>query len=136
MSQAFGRDRRLRRAEDFRRAQGSGQRVRTPHFILVVVRSPEAGSPARMGLVVSRKVGNAVARNRVKRRVRELFRTWDGLLPAGIDLVVIAGPGSADVALEAIRREWSDVQDTLVKKTSRVLAEPPLATHVPRRRDR
>lgn len=136
MSQAFPRERRLRRAEDFRRAQGSGQRVRTPHFILVVVRGPTPGAPARMGLVVSRKVGNAVARNRVKRRVRELFRTWETLVPAGIDLVVIAGPGAAEVPLGEIRREWSDVQDAIVKKTARVLADPPLATHVPRRRDR
>jgi ribonuclease P protein component len=119
----------LRRAADFRRAQGSGLRVRTAHFILVVVKRPDPG-PSRLGLVVSRKVGNAVARNRVKRRVRELFRTWDGLLTAGVDLVLIAGPGSATLSLEEVRREWSGVQQMLAKKAQQALADPKEATHV------
>lgn len=120
------------RSADFRRARAEGARVRTAHFILVVVARAEPG-PLRLGLVVSRKVGNAVARNRVKRRVRELFRTTDDLLPPGVDLVVIAGPGSADTPLAAIRQEWSGVQQMLAAKARRALAQPAEGTHVGRR---
>lgn len=106
--------------------------MRTAHFILVVVARAEPG-PSRLGLVVSRKVGNAVARNRVKRRVRELFRTTSDLVPAGVDLVVIAGPGAADTSLAAIREEWSGVQHTLAAKALRALAPPAKGIHVGRR---
>lgn len=53
------------------------------------------GSRRRLGLTVSRRVGNAVQRNRVKRAVREWFRLWRWELEESIDLVVIARPGAA-----------------------------------------
>jgi ribonuclease P protein component len=56
---------------------------------------------------VSRRVGNAVARNRVKRRVREWFRREKRRLDAGRDYVVIARPGAA--ALPA-RELWAELE--------------------------
>ena len=55
-----------------------------------------AGSPPRLGLSVSRKVGDAVARNRVKRVLREQFAPVAAALPPGVDVVVIARPGVAE----------------------------------------
>ena len=49
----------------------------------------------RFGITVTRKVGNAVARNRIKRLVREACRRIGDLFPAGLDVVVIARPGAA-----------------------------------------
>jgi ribonuclease P protein component len=49
---------------------------------------------ARLGLVVSRKVGNAVRRNRWKRRIREVFRLVQAELPTGLDLVVLPRGGA------------------------------------------
>lgn len=51
----------------------------------------------RMGLAVSKSVGNAVTRNKVKRRFRQLARAKEGLLPSCCDLVIRAKPGAADV---------------------------------------
>ena len=61
-----------------------------------------------MGLVVSRAIGSAVRRNRVKRLCRECFRlsSW---LPDGVDLVVIARAGAPELGLEDVRAEWRAV---------------------------
>jgi ribonuclease P protein component len=104
--------------------------VRTPHFILVLGKGL-----GRLGLVVSRKSGNSVQRNRIKRLVRECFRSWPELLPAGVDLVVISLGPAPGLDLAKIRQEWSGVQQTLQKTAGRVLAQPGEATHVrPRKR--
>ncbi len=125
----FGPDRRLRSAADFRRLQQTGTRTRTRHFILILGRQATAALP-RLGLVVSRKSGNAVQRNRIKRLVRECFRGWPDLLPAGVDLVVISLGPAPDLDLAQIRKEWSGVQQTLRKSADRILAQPPPPTHV------
>lgn len=53
-------------------------------------------APARLGITASRRVGNAVERNRARRRVREWFRQHEPL-PQGLDVVVILRAGAADV---------------------------------------
>lgn len=63
-------------------------------MVLHVGRSP-AARPARVGLVVSKAVGNAVTRNRVKRRLRHLSRDQLGTTPAGVDVVIRALPPAA-----------------------------------------
>jgi ribonuclease P protein component len=60
---------------------------------------------SRLGLVVSKKVGKAHDRNRVKRLVREYFRTHRNDLVSRIDLVVVAKPGSAKLTGDALGLE-------------------------------
>ena len=62
------------------------------------------GGPARLGITVTRKVGNAVRRNRIKRLVREWFRTRKEQL-SGCDLVVIARRGASDLDLTSAAAE-------------------------------
>jgi ribonuclease P protein component len=123
--------------------QQLGKRVSCPHFVLLVAPRPEAkgedreGSPSRLGLVVTKKVGNAVARNRIKRVCRDCFRTWGDLLPPGIDLIVIAKEGADSLGASEVRAEWARVAETLRKKAldaSKAVARAQKTTHGSTRR--
>jgi len=93
----FGPSDRLLRAAEFRRVGEEGRRAANAWFVVLVRQRP--GEPSsqrvRLGITVSRKVGDAVVRNRVKRRIREWFRRARAAMRPGIDLVVIARSAAA-----------------------------------------
>jgi len=66
----------------------------------------EHGTP-RLGLSVSRKVGNAVTRNAVRRRLREVFNSCISELSGNLDLVVSARPTAAEATFDELREEFS-----------------------------
>jgi ribonuclease P protein component len=109
--------------------QAVGQRASTAHFVmLVAARESRDGRAngsgcARVGIVVTKKVGNAVQRNRIKRVCRECFRHWPDLVPDGIDLVVIARSGAYELGLEAVRTEWERARPALLKRCAAVLRD-------------
>lgn len=72
--------------------------------------------PSRLGIVVTKKIGNAVARNRVKRVCRECFRLWPDFVPEGIDLVVIAKEGAPELGLAAVRAEWERARKKVLER--------------------
>ena len=97
--QGLPRSRRLRSRKDFVRVQRTGRRRTSAHFVALVA-EPHASAETRenrLGVTVSRKVGSAVARNRVKRRIREHFRARPTASPVR-DLVVIARRGAAELS--------------------------------------
>jgi ribonuclease P protein component len=106
----FSRRDRLRSRRDFERLAREGARRSSPYFVVLLSRGPRrasagAGLRARLGVTASRKVGGAVVRNRVKRRIRDAFRRRRGLLPAELDVVVIARPGAASLSGPAVAEE-------------------------------
>ena len=80
-------------------------RFQTPHFVLYASITPDS-ERSRLGITVSRRIGKAVVRNRIKRRVRECFRVrLRPMLPAGTALVVIARAGAGEAETPAIETE-------------------------------
>jgi ribonuclease P protein component len=88
----FTWDERLHKKSDFTRVLKEGRRLSTSGLTMWVLVHP-TGKP-RLGLAVPRAYGNAVARNRLKRLIREAFRLNKARLPPGIDMVVSARPTS------------------------------------------
>lgn len=107
----MGRVARLTDRRDFVRVQTGGRRFRGGHLAVLVLPTPDAseGSPPRVGFTVSRKVGNAVVRNRVRRRLRELARVHSPCLSPSYDYVVIAYPAAADADFARLRDELGDL---------------------------
>jgi ribonuclease P protein component len=73
------------------------------------------GQPPRVGFVVSKAVGNAVVRNRTKRRLRAIMAGELSGIPAGVDVVVRAQPAAASVSF----RELSEALKPLLDKVTR-----------------
>ena len=88
-SARFEKRDRLRTRRDFTRVQSGGRRV-SGRFVTLLILANECTAP-RLGLIASRKLGPAVARNRAKRRLRDLFRRHRATLgePAAYDIVAI-----------------------------------------------
>lgn len=99
----FTKRQRLLKRAAFLQVQRSGKKLHAKHFIVVVLRRLEQGdasadhSEGRVGITVSKKVGIAVKRNRIKRMVREFVRLNPGWLPGGCDVVVIAKRSAAQL---------------------------------------
>ncbi len=99
MAQRLTKSMRLRRRGEFVRVQSTGRKVHGRHFVALV--APRAVAPVsstgsasgpsvgRVGFTVTKRIGNAVIRNRIKRSAREWLRRH-GWVPAGSDVVFIA----------------------------------------------
>jgi ribonuclease P protein component len=92
-----GRSGRLSRSAEFERVYRQGRSTANRHLVLYTFPNPSTQRP-RLGLSVSRKVGGAVERNRVKRLLREAFADVEGDLLPGHDLVVVARPPAGELA--------------------------------------
>ena len=102
--QRLPRGARLRDPRDFQRVNRRGVRRAGSYFVAVIAPA-RRDATVKLGLAVSRQVGNAVARNRVKRLVREWFRRSRPALPTGTDWVVIARKGAAELGASAVSSE-------------------------------
>jgi ribonuclease P protein component len=93
----------------FRSVFSTGRSYAHGVVVLYVAKRATGGGPARAGLVVSRKVGGAVARNRAKRLLREALRLEGRELPDGLDVVVVARPSVAGASYREVAGDLRDV---------------------------
>jgi ribonuclease P protein component len=96
------RDEKILKRAEYLRLSASGKKLHTHHFIILW--SENGTERARLGITASRKLGNAVARNRVKRRVREYFRLCKNQFIAA-DFNFIAKKGADTLTFQEVRRE-------------------------------
>jgi len=114
--ETFSRDDRLRKRREFEECYAAGVRVSGRHLQLFLL--PPGATP-RLGISVPRRVGEAVTRNRLRRRVRELFRRNRELFgTAGGSLVVNVRPSAAGATFAELAEDY---RSTL----SRILARSP-----------
>ena len=107
----FSQAERIRKSKEFQRVFDEGRTLRDR---LIIVRCAPNGLPhSRLGLIVSKKVGHAPRRNRIKRLFREAFRLNKERLPKGLDILLSPARGWSDPPLQ-------ELEATLIRLLSRV----------------
>ena len=112
--ETFTKRDRLRKRREFLAVQRGGKKLHL-RDLLVFVR-PGASERTRVGVTVTKKVGNAVQRNRVKRLVREVYRRNKDRLPQGLDIVFVAKTSVIGVGFHDLGRQLGTLARTLRAK--------------------
>jgi len=125
VSEGFSRDDRLRQRREFEECYASGVRVSGRHLQVFLLPAIGRSSRVRLGISVPRRVGTAVARNRVRRRLREIFRRTTRSLPSllstgPVSLVVNARPSAAAASLSELSQDF----ESAVRRASARLTRP------------
>jgi ribonuclease P protein component len=104
---AFSKSERLLNRKDFVNLKKLGKRLNTPHFTVIF---KESGlGITRLGITVTKKVGNSTQRNRIKRLVREFYRLHKAHFPQGYDIVVTAKKGAHGLSLWKTKEELGEI---------------------------
>lgn len=106
-TERFPKRARVVASRDYERAQSRGRRRRGDHLTLWL--STNARGVARLGMAVSRKVGKSHDRQKLRRRLRELFRRHRIPLHPGYDHIVVARPGAAEMSFDDLARELTQL---------------------------
>lgn len=114
--QGFQRPERLRKRRQFLEVYESGRKAHSATLVVYV--RENSLSCHRLGLTVSRKIGKAVTRNRIKRRLRELFRLKREEIPGSLDVVI-------NVKRSAARAAFQELRQDLDRSLRRVLGDEP-----------
>jgi len=95
--------RRIRRRAEFQRVFDAGRRAHGRY--LTIIAAPAPGPDSRLGIVATKKLGGAVVRNRAKRLIREMFRTYVGPERA-LDLVIIPKASALQVIVNEVVNDY------------------------------
>lgn len=116
----FPRAARVLSPNDFARVFAIRRSAASGPLVLYACPAAVAVQPARLGLSVSRRIGNAVVRNRWKRRLREAFRQVRSQLPVGNDFVIVVRSGRTPAGAAGARQ----VEEMIGALAARVVARP------------
>ena len=111
--QGFTRDERLTRKAEIDRVRKEGSAHRAGELVIMAL--PNGRTHSRLGMIVPRRVGDAVIRNRMKRLIRAAFRLNKGLLTVGHDFVAMPRRGWTDLRLAAIEGHFRRAFEVLCR---------------------
>ena len=110
---SFGKWERLAKRPQFEQVMNRGQKYRTGTFCTVFF-LPNGLDRKRLGIIASKKIGNAVTRNLTKRKIREVFRQIKGRIEPAMDIVIISGRDLVSLPVAVIEKKF--FQSLPVKK--------------------
>jgi ribonuclease P protein component len=101
----FSQSSRLNRASEFRLVKASGKSWAGKYLVLAILARKTEAAP-RIGIIATKRLGNAVSRNQVRRRIREIFRLNQHRIQRGFWIVTIARLSSETATFEELQRDW------------------------------
>ena len=104
---SFKKTERLAKRPQFENVMAEGEKKRVER-LCIIFSLPNELDRRRLGIIASKKIGNAVARNRVKRRIREIFRHIKHHMEPALDIVVISGKDMAKLPYRVIEKKLSN----------------------------
>ncbi|MGC1480570.1 MAG: ribonuclease P protein component [Chthoniobacterales bacterium] len=102
----FARAARLKLSYEFSAVRERGETTQGRYLRVTVLRFPESEEAARIGFITSRRVGPAHERNRVRRRLREIYRLLQHEVVRGVWIVVVAKRAATEIDFATLREEW------------------------------
>jgi ribonuclease P protein component len=99
---------RIKKNEDFQLAFKEGKSVANRQFVIYTLKKPDQRH-FRIGLSVSKKIGNAVTRNQIKRYIRQVFHEFDGQIHNHADYIIIARKPTAEMNYHEVKQSLSHV---------------------------
>jgi ribonuclease P protein component len=121
----FSRSARLSRSSEFRLVKASGKSW-TGKYLVLAILMRDTEEPTKIGIIATKRLGNAVSRNQVRRRIREIFRLNQHRIKQGFWVVTIARLSAAKAAFDELQRDWL----RLVERAS-ILAPGSHGSHPP-----
>lgn len=122
----FGPERRIRTSPEFQSIQRQAQRAVSHNFVFLVAKAATPDALPRLGITVTKRVGNSVRRSRLKRIIRAAFQQENGMIPLGYDLVVICRVDRDDLKTADVIAQFRNSS----KKLLRSLNQPPTVPQI------
>lgn len=107
--QRFPKSDRIRKRREFLEIQRKGKRIHLSDLVVVCRRGPRT----RLGITVTRKVGTAVRRNRIKRLIREVWRRNRELVPSGWELIFVGKRTAVNATYNGLKQQLKEVSRKL-----------------------
>ena len=103
---SFKKTERLTKRPEFKKVMDEGRKKRVERICIIFSIPNELGRK-RLGIIASKKIGNAVTRNKVKRRIREIFRQIKHRIGPSLDIVIVSGKDMVRLPHRAIEKKLS-----------------------------